>query len=241
MERHKRIVAMSLAVALLLAACSGGDGAAEGVQPIEESQADAGESELGESEPEPVDRDPEPEVEPDVEPEPEPADIDITVVPDEITEEYVEAVFVELERLYAEAVAELRRNDGELNIEVSDRLGEIFENDSALESNLEVFQEASEGGFPNIREPQDIGPRTRSIVHLLSVGADCVYAETALDPDALVVEKPEVAQMNFVELLPKTVERPIVLNETPWVYGRVLVPQDEQDVLEFTENDPCFE
>ena len=238
MERHKRIVAASLAVALLLAACSDGDGAAEGVQPIEEPQADP-----GEPEPDPVDEDPEPEVEPEPEPEPEsePADIDITAVPDEITEEYVEAVFVELERLYSEAVAELRRNDGELNIEVSDRLGEIFENDSALTSNLEVFQEASEGGFPNIREPEDIGPRTRSIVHLLSVDAECVYVETTLHPDALVIEKPEVAQINFVELLPKTVERPVVLNKTPWVYGRILVPQDEQDVLDFTENNPCFE
>jgi hypothetical protein len=233
MERHKRLAAAVVAAGLLLAACSAdpaNEASAEDIQPIEEPQPEAVEPE---SEPDPDPPDPDPE------PEPEASEIDITVVPDEITEEYVEAVFVELETLYAEAVAELRRNDGELNIEVTDRLGEIFDNEFTLPTNLRIFNDAADAGFPNIREPERIGPRLRTVVSLFSADESCVYAETDLNSELLVVEAPVSDQKNYVELLPKTVERPVVLNRTPWVYGRVLVPADEADHITFTENNPC--
>ncbi len=233
MERHKRIVAASLAVALLLAACSDGDGAAEGVQPIEEPQADP-----GEPEPDPVDEDPEPEVEPAPDAEPEPADIDITVVPDEITEEYVEAVFIELERIYAEALIEMRRNNDELNIEVTDRLGEIFEGGDALTQNIEIFENSGAGGFLDIRGIDDIEPRIRRVIAIISASADCVFVETSADASPMVMNA-ESQNVNFVQLVPKVVERPVVLNRSQWIYARVTTPFDPSDRIDIAENDPC--
>jgi hypothetical protein len=236
MERDQRIAALSAAAVLLLSGCSSeaDDGAAEGIQPIEEPDPVEAERDPLDGEPEP-----EPESEPDVEPDPEPADIDITVVPDEITDEYVEAVFVELERLYAEALKEMRQNDDELNIEVTDRLGEIFDNEATLPTNLRVFQDAASEGFPNVREAEEIGPRSRRIISLISTDQSCIYVETSVDSSLVLIESSVDEQINFVELLPKTAERPVLLNSTPWVYGRMLVPFDEMESEEFTEDDPC--
>jgi hypothetical protein len=233
MERHKRLAAAVVAAGLLLAACSAdpaNEASAEDIQPIEEPQPEAVEPE---SEPDPDPPDPDPE------PEPEASEIDITVVPDEITEEYVEAVFVELETLYAEAVAELRRNDGELNIEVTDRLGEIFDNDEALGQNIEIFQASAANGFSGVRDADDIRPRVRQVVRLMSSDSACIYAETSLDPSPVVLDA-EGGVVNFVQLLPKVVERPVVMNATPWVFARVTTPFDPADNDDIAENDPCI-
>ena len=209
MERHKRIVAASLAVALLLAACSDGDGAAEGVQPIEEPQADP-----GEPEPDPVDEDPEPEVEPAPDAEPEPADIDITVVPDEITEEYVEAVLAELERLYSEAYVAFREA-GEPTIEVTDNLGSAF-TDRQHTARLAQFVDLQEMEFEGFQSSPDAGPRRHSVEKVLDQGEACIYAETLMDLKGILVDPPE-PEITFVELGPLEGDRVRNLSTTPWV------------------------
>jgi PBP1b-binding outer membrane lipoprotein LpoB len=232
MERHRRIAVAFLAAAFLLASCSD-DGAreasAEDIERIDDAEP--------ETDPE-VEPEPEPEPVEEPKPEPELAEVDITVVPDQITEEYVDAVFRELELHYAEALEELRRNDGEMNIEVTDRLGEIFDNEDALRQNIEIFQAAAADDFSGIREADALGPRDRLTLRIISSSAECIYAETSVDPSPIVLQ-PEGEIVNFVQLRPKIVERPVVLNRSSWVFARVTTPLDPADRDDIAENDPC--
>ncbi len=131
MSSDRRRVAASLAaLAVLVGACSSDDGAqaeagrqpvaSDDTEDVDEPAPDPDTDFDPSPEPDPA-PDPDPDPDPDPAPEPEPGpDIDITVIPDEITDEYVAAVLVELERIYAEAYA-IVRDEQELTSEITDR------------------------------------------------------------------------------------------------------------------------
>lgn len=225
MERHKRIVASALAAVLLLAACSDGDpeGSAEGVEAIE-PQPDADESDPERAE------DGAPAVE--AAPEPEPAEIDVTVVPDEITEEYVEAVLVELEGLYSEAYILFQATD-EATIEVTDRLGAAF-TESEYRTRLRQFTDIAEAGYPGYRRVDAAAPRTHEVQRILDSSATCVYAETLLDVSGVRVDAGD-PQASFVELGLPELEPFEQLNPTPWVVHEF----PSGALAELVESRPC--
>lgn len=231
MERHKRIVAASLAAVLLLAACSEADpeASAEGIEAIEEPQPD-----VDDSGPEPVEEEAAPPLEPDPEPEvePGPTEIDITVVPDEITEEYVEAVLVELEGLYSEAYILFQEAD-EATIDVTDRLGAAF-TESEYRARLRQFTDIAEAGYPGYQRLGAAAPRTHEVQRILDSSATCVYAETLLDVSGVRVDA-GAPQASFVELGPPDLEPFEQLNPTPWVVHEF--PSGE--LGELLESRPC--
>jgi hypothetical protein len=233
MERHQRIVAASLAVVLLLAACSDGDpeASAGGIEAIEEPQPDP-----AESDPEPEDDeaasavDPEPEVEPG--PEPGATEIDITVVPDEITEEYVEAVLVELERLYIESYIAFREAQ-EPTIDVTDSLGSAFTN-RQYTARLGQFIDLREAGFAGFRSAAEAGPRRHAVESVIDQSDVCIFAETRMDLSGVLVDPP-APEVTFVELGPPDGERFEELNQTPWVIHAL----PTGDHGELREGRPC--
>ncbi len=159
-------------------------------------------------------------------------EVDVTVVPEEITPEYVEAVLAELEQLYADALRELMLA-GEPTIEVTDRLGSAFIEEQYA-SRLQQFLELLGAGFPEIAEPSQLEPRIHTGVELLDVTDVCVYSQTVLDVGGVFggVREPQVA---FVEIgLP---DRGVVndRNPTPWmIHGLPVGAPDE-----LRERRPC--
>jgi hypothetical protein len=226
MERHRRIAVAFLAAAFLLASCSddgAGEASAEDIEPIDDAEH--------ETDPE---VEPEPEPEPVEEPEPEPAEVDITVVPDEITEEYVDAVLAELEGLYLEAYVAFQDED-EPNIAVTDRLGSAF-TVPEYELRLQQFVDIADAGYPGYQLADDAFARVHDVQQILVATPTCIYAETLLDVSGAVVDAGE-AQPAFVELGPRDVERFEDLNPTPWVIHGF--PLGDLDALR--EARPCGE
>jgi hypothetical protein len=224
MEHHKRLAAAVAVAGLLLAACSddaANEASAEDIQPIEEPEPEA-----VEPEPDPPDEDPEPE------PEPETSEIDITVVPDEITEEYVEAVLTELEQLYSEAFATYV-SQGEVTIAVNDRMGEAFTEDQR-EARIREFESLREGGFEGILPSEELRARDRSVLELIQHDDRCIYAETVLDFAGVLVDPPEPGP-SFVLLIRQNIERPVDLNSSGWV----LADLKTGDAAELREQLPC--
>jgi hypothetical protein len=162
--KRRGLATVTALVAVAVAGCTSGGEVAGELRDIREvvteAETDPGgdepgsEAEEATEEPGASAEAPEPlEVEPVEAPEPDP-DIDITTVPDEITLEYVQAVLDELERIYASAVV-MMMEEGELTIEISDHISDIF----ALRQRdirLKEFVDTAEAGFPGMRQPQDI-------------------------------------------------------------------------------------
>ncbi|MFU8841804.1 MAG: hypothetical protein ACNA8R_13960, partial [Nitriliruptoraceae bacterium] len=158
-----------MAVAVLSGCSSPDDG--DGIEAIDAPEAPVDEDDDAE-----VVDEPEAAEDPDPAPEPDPpAEIDITVIPDEITLEYVDAVLVELERLFAEAVRSVVENE-EMTLEASDLLNSAFggtELDSVF-ADLMVLAED-----PSIaRPPGEIAPNTYVAIAVLDEAAGCLWVET---------------------------------------------------------------
>jgi hypothetical protein len=143
-------------------------------------------------------------------------DIDITEVPDEITVEYVQAVVDELERIYAEAVV-LMMEEGELTIEITDRIGEIFAV-RQVDLRTSEFVDTAEDGFPGMRPPEEIETRRRIVQQILDQAEGCLYVETMTYDEAFFVDAVEPVEI-YVLLESPTVSRPVDINSTLWVYG----------------------
>ncbi|MFP4311179.1 MAG: hypothetical protein ACLFS9_04250, partial [Nitriliruptoraceae bacterium] len=105
-------------------------------------------------------------------------EVDITVVPEEITLDYVDAVLAELERLFASAVNEVVAT-GEMTIEASDLLNSAFsgaELESVFADLIVVAQE------PELaRDSADIRPNTVEAVSILDAANECLWVETVAD------------------------------------------------------------
>jgi hypothetical protein len=216
---------LSVAVAF---GCSNPDDG-DGIEPIDPSgSADdtVDDTEVAD-EPEAVE-DPDPA--PDPEPDP-PAEIDVTVIPDEITLEYVDAVLIELERLYAEA-AQLASARGELDLDVADRLNSIFSGelvDRRLADFLELL--AVEDGF---RNQDEISPSWFVASEVLDSSSACVWLVGEQDLSSLFVNGP-AARTTFALLGPKDEGLVVDPNPTPWAYRQVGV--GDEDALR--EERPC--
>jgi hypothetical protein len=226
MERHRRIAVAFLAAAFLLASCSdddAGEASAEDIEPIEDAEP--------ETEPE-VESEPKPEPVEDPEPEPEPAEVDITVVPDEISEEYIEAVLAELEGLYLDAYVAFRVAD-EPNIEATDRLGSAFAN-AQYAARLNEFVEFASEDYEGLQPAANARPRAHIVEEIHDLSDDCVYVETLMDVSGVVVGA-GAPQVTFVELGPREVERVVDLNSTPWLIHGLPIGE----LAELREVRPC--
>ncbi len=161
------------------------------------------------------------------------SDVDITTVPEEITVEYVQAVLDELERIYAEALV-IMMEEGELTLEVSDRLGEIFAQ-RQVDLRRQEFIDAADAGFPDMRPPDEIELRRREVVEILDEEAECLYVEV-LAHDASFFRDTRDPITSFVVLRPPTVARPVEINPTNWVYSTLAIGE----ASELREETPCL-
>ncbi|MCC5947086.1 MAG: hypothetical protein JJT89_01410 [Nitriliruptoraceae bacterium] len=223
-----RYVALGAALALLLAACNGGDDE-QAIEPIPppDTAEDDDPDEPDDPEPE-LEEEPEPDPEPD--PEPEPNGVDVTVIPDEITPEYVEAVLFELETLFAESFAEFGEA-GEVTPRAADVLDAAFSDEQAVARISALAQREDGDRFLGV---DDIEPRGHSVVELLDTADGCVYAETLIDPSGLTGQA-ETEITAFVLLRPPDNIRTQNLNPTPWVFWSIAGgdPEDSR------ERQPC--
>ena len=239
---RRGIASLGLAAALVLSACSSDPGAESG-ELGEDLAVNAEEPGVSASEEPAADPEPEGEVEGGVEPTqgenaqeegPDPSDIDITTVPDDITVEYVQAVVDELERIYAEALV-LLMEEGELTIEITDRIGEIF-SIRQRDLRLQEFVQVAEDGFPGMRSPDDIEVRRRQVESIWDRSTECIYAEALAFDGAFFLQEPDPVR-SFLVLRPPTRERPVDVNPTPWVYSMLAIGE----VGELREERPCQE
>jgi hypothetical protein len=200
---------LSVAVAF---GCSNPDDG-DGIEPIDPSgSADdtVDDTEVAD-EPEAVE-DPDPA--PDPEPDP-PAEIDVTVIPDEITLEYVDAVLIELERLYAEAIV-LTMEHGEPVIEASDRLRSAFSSEQ-YELRLAELYELADSSFAGFAPPDEVVPRQHYELEILDVTASCIWVQSAIDYSGLAGETLPRDDA-FVKL--EAADKSLLVSDesrTPWV------------------------
>jgi|GEM_PF-5743148 len=141
-------------------------------------------------------------------------EVDVTVVPEEITPEYVEAVLAELELLYMEALREMMVA-GEPTIEVTDRLGSAF-SEPQYQARLEEFLNILSNEPDLLAEPEDLRPRVHQVVEVLAVDTECIYVETIADGSGITRDDLPVVSA-FVLLGPVDVERPGRRSNTPWL------------------------
>ena len=216
------IVSITVIAAVMLVGCTSDADTAGELQDIREvlggSDEDAPSAEPEAAEPgdEAASAEAPPEADDDGELPPPDPEIDVTTVPDDITVKYVQAVIDELERIYAEAVV-LMMEEGELTIEITDRIGEIFAV-RQLGVRRTEFTETAEAGFPGMRPSDEIETRRRIVQDILDQGDGCLYVETVTSDQAFFVDAVEPIDV-YVLLEAPTVERPVDINPTPWVYG----------------------
>ena len=152
-------------------------------------------------------------------------EIDVTVIPEQITPEYVEAVLAELERLYAGSLRAFMEA-GEPTLDVTAQLGSAFVEEQ-YRPRLQQFLDLLEDGFPGIADADELGARTHTQVELLQVTETCIFAQTVLDFSQVFVDGRE-PQVSFVQLgLP---DRGVLhnRNSTPWMIHRLPVGDERQ-------------
>lgn len=229
----KRVVAVLSAV-LLVSGCAASEDPDGAVEPIDAPASDADDAGGAEDADAAPELDAAPEVD-DAAPAEDPAaspEVDISVVPDEITLEYVDAVLVELERLYAEA-AEIAAADNDLTVEVADRISSIFGGDRASDA-YAVFRAIAESDGQLLVDPDELSTRTYNSVSILDWSADCLWVETVGDQSGVYVDAP-APQPTFVLLRQMTSRPARNFNPTPWVYHAQRVGAD----AELREAKPC--
>jgi hypothetical protein len=228
--KRRGLATVTALVAVAVAGCTSGGEVAGELRDIREvvteAETDPGgdepgfEAEEATEEPGASAEAPEPlEVEPVEAPESDP-DIDITTVPDEITLEYVQAVLDELERILADALI-LTMEEGELTIEIADRVGDIFTTDQR-DLRLDELASAAESGFENMNPPDRIVPRRREAIEVLDASEGCLYVETLAREEGIFPGLTDPAP-SFVVLHRRLHIRPREINPTPWGYASLAV------------------
>ncbi len=232
---QRGVASTLVGAALMIAACTGADGdelvdvresLAED-EDVEAAPTEAEASDVTEAEPESVEEGSETDPGASAETPEEPTeDVDITTVPDEITVEYVQAVIDELERIVAEALI-IMMEEGELTIEVTDRIGEIF-TPQQRDIRLNELRAAANGELAGLRQPSEVEVRRRLIVSIIEGSDRCLYAEVE-SLDAAFFDEPRDPVQAFVVLRRPEVERGLDENPTPWVYSTIAIG-DEQEM-----------
>jgi hypothetical protein len=206
--------------ALLIAGCAGddepsapigGDEAAQGADEVEDVPDDSGD------EPEESD---------------EPEDVDVTVVPDEITEGYVEAVLAELEEIRYEALVEFRENDDELTIEVADLTASAFTADEVEYERLGL-EEMADRGWDGHLPVDQLRPFAPEVDEILQATDECVFVETTISREVLLEDPPEPSPRLY-HLVLKDRELVEDYNPTPWVISRI-----PANVEHWRQEQPC--
>ena len=159
-------------------------------------------------------------------------EVDVTVIPEEITPEYVEAVLAELEQLYADALRELMLA-GEPTREVTDRLGSAF-SEPQYQVRLQELLAAVADDPTRFALPEQLEPRRHRGLNLIQAMEDCIYAETYLDASGILSVDQEPLH-SFVILGPPDVERPNRRTGVAWVLYSL--PVGDPDDLR--KRNPC--
>jgi hypothetical protein len=218
---HRRMWLAGTAVfALVIAGCAGddepstpigGDEAAQGADEVEDVPDDSGD------EPEESD---------------EPEDVDVTVVPDEITEDYVEAVLAELEQIRRDALVEYRESGDELTIEVADMTASVFTSEE-VEHERADFDRIADADYDGVRPVDEMEPVRAEVIDLLSANDECLLVETLVSFDGLLEAAPEPRERIYHLV---TQDRELVedYNPTPWV-----IAATPSDVERWRQEDPC--
>jgi hypothetical protein len=216
---HRSLLAAWLCALLVVAGCADGGDDEEAAPPIGEDET---------SEPEGDDGNDVEEEESDVEEEP----VDVTEVPDEITEEYVEAVLAELEQIRTEAMAEFRAADGEMTIEVMDRLSSTFTEEGARYGRADL-ENIRDRDFDGVRPNEDMEAPTPDVRSILDMSEDCIFVDTEVDIGGLVEDPGEPLERIYHLVLQ---ERELVedYNSTPWV-----IETTPFDIESSREERPC--
>lgn len=158
--------------------------------------------------------------------------VDVTVIPAEVTASYLDAVLAELEVVWAGAMSELL-DHGDFTIDVTDGIGEVFA-PHQFDFRVSTFRQALEE-FPEIFRPRDeFGQRQRRVLAIHDEAPGCLWLETELDWNDVLVE-PIEPEVSFVRLTDERVERPVVLNPTPWVFDSL----EFGDADELRRRRPC--
>jgi hypothetical protein len=216
-RRHRALVAAAALV--MLAGCGGDDdpgtiGGDDTPQPVEDTDETSVETADGDAD--------------DVE------DIDVTVVPDEITEAYVEAVLAELEQIRHEALVEFRENGYEITLEVADRSSSIFTTEGT-DFHAADLSGLAERGFENYLPADEMEPVQPEVEELLSSTDECIFVETEVSHEGRLAEPGDPVTRLYHLVLQ---QRELVedYNKTPWVIA--MIPAD---VDYWREEDPCAE
>jgi hypothetical protein len=211
---NRRLLAAGMAALLVLSGCANED--EEPAPPIGGDEAD---------EPDNTDETPEDE------PEDEAEEVDVTEVPDEITEEYVEAVLAELEQIRRDAIAEYREND-EFTIEVADMTQSVFTPDE-VQHEREDLDRIAESGFEGVKPVDELEPVSAEVLEIHSSTDVCIVVETMVDFEGLLIEPPDPRERIYHLV---TQDRELVedYNPTPWV-----IAGTPADLDRWREEDPC--
>jgi hypothetical protein len=205
--------------------CSGSDDG-DGIEPIDAPGPADDEVDGTEvvDEPEAVE-DPDPAL--DDEPDPAP-EIDITVIPDEITLDYVDAVLVELERLYAEAIV-LTMEAGEPSLGASDRLRSAFSSEQ-FELRLTELYDLAGSDFVGFALPNEVSPRRHHELEIIDLGASCIWVQSRIDYSGLAGE-PIPRDDAFLKL--EVEDKSVLVSDesvTPWVISSIPFEHSTEDV-----------
>jgi hypothetical protein len=159
-------------------------------------------------------------------------EVDVTVVPDEITEDYVEAVLVELEQIRHDALVEFRENDGEMTIEVMDMTASVFTADEVDYERYDLDEIAADD-FEGLLPPGELQPEEPRVEEILAASASCVLVETEVSADGLLVDPPPPGPRIY-HLVLQTQELVEDYNVTPWVIA--MIPAD---IEHWRGENPC--
>ena len=153
------------------------------------------------------------------------ADIDVTVVPDEITEDYVEAVLAELERIRAKAIEVLRQENGEFTLVFMDLTQSVFTADE-VQYERDDLGNLADADFEPIRD--DISPVEPVVTELLNSSEVCIWVETEVSFEGLREGADAEKRPRLYHLVLKDTEPVEDHNPTPWVISGT--PGNVEDV-----------
>lgn len=135
------------------------------------------------------------------------------VVPAVITPAYVDAVFVELNRIYGDATR-LEIGTDSVSTEVYQLLRSIY-TDPDYGFQVKIFKQSLADGFANVVKPP--GDRTTKVLKLLSATPSCILVQTETTFRGVVLHPgpPAASEYYMLGLKPPNYD-PNHINPTPW-------------------------
>jgi hypothetical protein len=139
---------------------------------------------------------------------------DTAVVPAHITVAYVDAVLVQLNHVYGDAVRELVEAKRLTPRAIAD-LNSIYTTALGAEEQS-LFGQALAERLPNVRALP--GDPITSVQKLVFVSKSCIYARVQTDSDPIVVHPVPPLADEFMGLRHPATARGLGTNHTPWIF-----------------------